>query len=149
MVDKFRSRDGMISDRETRSDEKDECFRAIRNPKWTTMGMKWDLCCKNKIPKSSWPETNLLQKRWHSIKKLRYVIILITTDVISTLTNLTTWLCSHPVKFTLHIHAKLFLMVIRVRCSVHYLSFCLINSTKLDEKWKLLNFLSVACFIFL
>lgn len=149
MVEKFRSHDGMKSDRETRSGGKDRCFGAIRNLKWTTMGMKWDLCCENKTPKSSWPETNLLRKKWYPIRKLRYVIVLITRDVISTLTNLTTWLCSQSFQFTLHIHAKLLLKVIQVRCWVHYLSLCLINSTKLDEKWKLLNFLSIARFIFL
>jgi hypothetical protein len=31
MVDKFRSHDGMISDRETQSGGKDRCFGAIRN----------------------------------------------------------------------------------------------------------------------
>ena len=72
-----------------------------------------------------------------------------TRDVISTLTKLTTWLCSQPVQFTLHIHAKLLLKVIQVTCSVHYLCLCLTNSAKLDEKRKLLIFLSIACFIFL
>jgi hypothetical protein len=145
MADKIRSHDG-ISDRETRSGRKDRCFGAIRNLDWTTMGMKWDLCCENKMPKSNWPETNLPQKIRYSIKKLRYVIILITRYVISVLTDLTTCLCSQPVQFTLHILAKLLLNVMQVKCSVHFLSLCLINSTNLDEKRKLLNFLSITCF---
>jgi hypothetical protein len=53
MVEKFRNHDGMISDRATGGGGKDRCFGAIRNLKLTTMGMKWDLCCENKMPESN------------------------------------------------------------------------------------------------
>ena len=53
MVDKFRRHDGMISDRKIRSGGKNRCVIATRNLELTTVGIKWDLCCENKMPKSN------------------------------------------------------------------------------------------------